>query len=84
MVGETSSGSCLSPAMFLGQLEASKLIDVSILLWWGAGLGVGAAATTIRRRVSTTRQDVMSQEPPYITWSVLRRSSVLESESEWP
>jgi hypothetical protein len=46
MVGETSSGSCPAPIMFLGQSEASKLIDVSIHLWWGATQDVGAAATT--------------------------------------
>jgi hypothetical protein len=32
MVGETISGSCSAPSMFLGQFEASKLIDVSIHL----------------------------------------------------
>jgi hypothetical protein len=71
MVGEMSSGSYLAPAMFLGQSEASKLINVSIHLWWGAGLGTGTAAATSRCRVLMMHQDVMSQEPPYITWIVL-------------
>jgi hypothetical protein len=43
MAGETSSWSCLAPAMFLGQSEVLKLIDVSIHLWWGA---------VVRRRCS--------------------------------
>jgi hypothetical protein len=64
MVGETSSGSSPAPAMFLGQTEASKLIGVSIHLWWGAALGVDAAAATARRRVLTARRYMMSQEPP--------------------
>jgi hypothetical protein len=59
MVGETSSGSYLAPAMFLGQSEALKLIVISIHLWWGATLGVGVAVATARRWVLTTRQDVM-------------------------
>jgi hypothetical protein len=82
LVGETTSWSCLAPAMFLGQSEASKPIDVSIHLWWGATLGVGAAAATARCRVLTTGLDLMSQEPSYMMWSYLRRSSVLELESE--
>jgi hypothetical protein len=53
MVGETSSGSCPTPAMLLRQSEASKLIDVYIHLWCGAALGVGTAATTSRRRFLT-------------------------------
>jgi hypothetical protein len=51
MVGETTSGSCPAPAMFLGQSEASNAIDISIHLWWGTTLGVGAAAVTTRRNV---------------------------------
>jgi type II secretory pathway component PulF len=31
-----------------------------------------------RRRVLTTHLDVMSQELPYMTWSFLRCSSILE------
>jgi hypothetical protein len=81
MVGEMSSGSCPAPTMFLGQSKASKPIDVSIHMWWGASLGAGAAVATARHTVLTTRLDVMSQEPPYMTWSVLLCSSVLESES---
>jgi hypothetical protein len=42
MVGETSSGSCPTLAMLLGQSEASKLIDVSIHLWCAAAFGIGA------------------------------------------
>jgi hypothetical protein len=84
MVRETSSGSCPAPTMFLGQSEASKLIDVSIHLWWAVALGAGAAAAIDQRRVLMMRLNVMSQEPLYITWIVLRHSLVLESESEWP
>jgi hypothetical protein len=50
MVRKTSSGTCLPPAMLLGQSEASKLIDVSIHLWCGAALGAGTTAATSRRR----------------------------------
>jgi hypothetical protein len=46
MVGKTTSESYPAPAMFLGQSEASNVIDVSIHLWWGTALGVGAAVTT--------------------------------------
>jgi hypothetical protein len=84
MVREMTSQSCPAPAMFLGQSEASNLIDVSIHLWWGAALSMGAAAATAQRSVLMTRLDVMSQEPLYMTWSYLWRSSSLESESEWP
>jgi hypothetical protein len=63
MIREMSSGSCPPPAMFLGQLEVSKPIGISIHLWWGTGLGTSAAAATARRRVLMTRWDVMSQEP---------------------
>jgi hypothetical protein len=83
MVGETNSGRCLTPTMFLGQSKVSKPIDVSIHLWWGVALGARAAATTARHRVLTTRQNMMSQEPPYMMCSALRRLLVLESESEW-
>jgi hypothetical protein len=44
--GEMTVGSCLTPAMFLGQSEASNVIDASIHLWWGAALNVGATAAT--------------------------------------
>jgi hypothetical protein len=84
MVGETTNGRCPAPAMFLGHSEASKPIDVSIHLWWGATFSTGAAAATMQCSVLMTRLDVMSQEPPYMTWSCSRCSSVLESESEWP
>jgi hypothetical protein len=67
MVGETSSRSCLTPAMLLGKSEASKLIDVSIHLWCGAALGAGTAAATSQRSFLMVRWDVMSQEPPNIT-----------------
>jgi hypothetical protein len=67
MVGETSRGSCLAPAMLLGQSEASKLIDVSIHLWCWAALGAGAAVATSLRMFLMMRQEVMSQEPPNIT-----------------
>jgi hypothetical protein len=44
----------------------------------------GAATAISRRKVLTMRLDVMSQEPPNMTWSALRRSLSLDSESEWP
>jgi hypothetical protein len=50
MVGETSSGSCPALAMLLGQLEASKLIYISIHLWCAIAFGAGAAAATSQRR----------------------------------
>jgi hypothetical protein len=67
MVSEMRSGSYPAPAMFLGQSAASKPINVSIHLWWGAGLGAGVATATAQHRVLMMRWDVMSQEPPYIT-----------------
>jgi hypothetical protein len=60
MVGKTTSESYPAPAMFLGQSEASNMIDVSIHLWWGTALGVGAAVTTARHSVLMTRLDMMS------------------------
>jgi hypothetical protein len=71
MVGETTSRSCPAPAMFLGQSKASNVIDVSIHLWWGAALGLVAAAATAQCSVLMTFLDVMSQELPYMTWSYL-------------
>jgi hypothetical protein len=65
MVGETSSGSCPAPAKFLGQLEALKLIDISIHLWWGAALGADTAAATARCRVLMTRRDNVPGDPIY-------------------
>jgi hypothetical protein len=50
MVGETSSRSCLTPTILLGQSEVLKLIDVSIHLWCGAALGAGAATATSQHR----------------------------------
>jgi hypothetical protein len=44
----------------------------------------GVATAISRRKVLTMRLDVMSQEPPNMTWSALRRSLSLDSESEWP
>jgi hypothetical protein len=84
MVGEMSNRSYLAPAMFLGQSEASKPIDIPIHLWWGTALGTGAAAATAQRGVWMMHPDLMSQEPLYMKWSILRCSSVLELESEWP
>jgi hypothetical protein len=71
IVRETSNGSCPAPALFLGQSEASKLIDVSIHLWCGTTSGLCVAAATTWHRVFTTHRDMMSQEPPYMMWSVL-------------
>jgi hypothetical protein len=59
MVEETTSGSCPAPDMFLGQSEASNMIDNSIHLWWSAAHDVGAMAATAWHSL-----DVMSQEPP--------------------
>jgi hypothetical protein len=83
MVGETCSESCLAPTMLLGQLVALKLIGVSIHVWCGATLGVGATTATSQRRVLTTLQEVVSQEPPNMTYSILRCFLSLDSESEW-
>jgi hypothetical protein len=71
MVGEMINGSYPALAMLLGQSKVSKLIDVSIHLRCRTALGGGAAAATSQRRVLMTRQDVMSQEPPNMTWSAL-------------
>jgi hypothetical protein len=84
MAGETSSGSCLVPAMLLRQSEESNPIGVSTHLWCGAAFGAGAAAVISQRRVLTTRLDMMAQEPPNMTWSILRCSLSLDLESEWP
>jgi hypothetical protein len=69
---------------FFRQLEASKPMDISIHLWWGTALSAGIATATALCSVLTMCLDVMSQEPPYMMWSCLRRSSVLESGSECP
>jgi hypothetical protein len=84
MVGEMTSGSYPASAMFLGQSEAFNVINVSIHLWWGTALGVGVVAATAQRNVLITRLDVMSQEPPYMTWSCMRCSLLIDPESEWP
>jgi hypothetical protein len=84
MVGETSSRSCPMPAMLLGQSEASNPIGVSTHLRCGAAFGVGATAAISRCKVLMTRLNVMAQEPPNMTWSTLRCSLSLDSESEWP
>jgi hypothetical protein len=61
MVEETTSGSCPAPTMFLEQSEASNAIDVSIHLWWGTALGVGAASTTtlVQRLDNAPGHDVL-------------------------
>jgi hypothetical protein len=86
MVGETSSGSCQALAMLVGQSEESNPIRVFTHLRCGAafGTGVAAVAAISQRRVLMTHLDVMAQEPPNMTWSVLRRLLSLDSESEWP
>jgi hypothetical protein len=70
--------------MLLGQSEESNPIGVSTHFQCGAALNAGAAAATSRHRVLTTHLDVMAQEPPNMTWSILRRLLSLDSESEWP
>jgi hypothetical protein len=82
MVGETSSGSCPVPTMLLGQSVTSNPIGVSTHLLCGAAFGAGAAAAISRRKVLKMRLNVMSQEPPNMTWSALRHSLSLDSESE--
>jgi hypothetical protein len=87
MVGETSSGSCQMLAMLVGQSEESNPIGVFTHLRCGAAFGTGvaaAAAAISQRRVLMTHLDVMAQEPPNMTWSVLWRLLSLDSESEWP
>jgi hypothetical protein len=84
MVGEISSGSCPAPAMLLGQSEASNPTRVSTHLRCGTAYGARGAATISQHKVLTMRLNVMSQEPPNMTWSTLRRSLSLDSESEWP
>jgi hypothetical protein len=60
MVEEMTSKSCPTPDMFLGQSEASNVIDVSFHLWWDAALNVGTMAATVWHSVLVTRLDVMS------------------------
>jgi hypothetical protein len=60
MVRETSSGSCLAPAMLLGQSEAMNLIGVSIHLRCSVAFGAKTATAISRRRVLTTCLDVMA------------------------
>jgi hypothetical protein len=84
MVGETSSGSCPVPTMLLGQSEASNPIGISTHLRCGDALNAGAAAAISQHMVLMMRLNVMAQEPLNITWSVLRCSLSLDSESEWP
>jgi hypothetical protein len=82
MVRETNNRSYPMSVMLLGQSEALNPIGVSTHLQCGAAFGAGAAAAISQRRVLTTRLDVMAQEPPNMTWSALRRSLSLDSESE--
>jgi hypothetical protein len=84
MVGETSSGSYPSHTVLLGQSEALNKFGVSTHLRCDAAFGAEAAAAISRRKVLMMRLDVMSQEPPNMTWSALRRSLSLDSESKWP
>jgi hypothetical protein len=84
MVGETSSGSYLTPAMLLGQSEASKLIDISIHLWCGTAFGAGVATATSQHRIFMMRREVLSQESMNMMDNILRCSLSLDSESEWP
>jgi hypothetical protein len=46
MVGEMTIRRCPAPDMLFGQSEASKLMDIFILLLWDIVLGTGAAAAT--------------------------------------
>jgi hypothetical protein len=82
IVGETSSRSCPAPAMLLGQTVASNPTRVSTHLRCGAAFSAWAATVISQRKVLMMRLDVMSQEPPNMTWSALRRSLSLDSESK--
>jgi hypothetical protein len=84
MVGETSSGSCPTPAIVLGQSEALNPIRVFTHLQCGATFSAGAAAAIYRHKVLMMHLDVMSQEPLNMTWSTLWCSLSLDSESKWP
>jgi hypothetical protein len=55
MVGETSNGSCLAPAMLMGQPEVSNPIGVFIHLRCGTAFGAGAAAAISRRKALMMR-----------------------------
>jgi hypothetical protein len=81
---EDKQRSCLTPTMLLGQSVASNPIGVSTHLCCGAALSARAAAAISRRKVLMMHRDVMSQEPPNMTWSALQRSLSLDSESKWP
>jgi hypothetical protein len=70
--------------MLWGQSEVSNPISVSIHLWCGTALGGGVATMISWCKVLMTRQDIMYQEPPNMTWNILRCSFLLDSELEWP
>jgi hypothetical protein len=69
MAGEISSGSCPPSAMLLGQSEASNPIGVSTHLQCGAAFAARAAVAISQCKVLLMHLDMMSQEPPNITWS---------------
>jgi hypothetical protein len=62
--------------MFSGQSDGPKEMVVLFHHWWGAAFGVpGFTESTSRRRVLMSRWETSSELPPYMTYSLLRRSS---------
>jgi hypothetical protein len=84
MVGAVTSGSTPAPAMFSGQSDGPKEMVVLLHRWWGAAFGaLGLTEKTSRRRVLTSLRGTSSKLSPYMMYSFLRRSSPLDSESDW-
>jgi hypothetical protein len=79
MVGAVTSGSTPAPAMFFGQSDGPKEMVVFFHRWCVAGF----TERTSRQRVLTSRREMSSELPPYMTYSFLRRSSPPDSESDW-
>jgi hypothetical protein len=71
MVKEMTSGSSPAPTMFWGSQRHQSRLTSPSTCGGGATLGVGTTAGIVWRRVLMTRLDVMSQEPSYMTWSIL-------------
>jgi hypothetical protein len=70
--------------MFSGQSDGPKKMVVLLHHWWGTTFGVpGFTEKTSRRRVLTSLRETSSELPPYMIDNFLRRSSPLDSESDW-
>ena len=81
--GEVMSGNSPAPAMFSGQSDGPKVMGMSLHLTCGAILGTHGLIESISRRSAfTSRREETPQLPPYVTYSLLRRSLSPESESE--